>query len=258
MSEQVQQPEQKHPDPQLFLTLIQSLVNLVTGLAWPIVALIFLSILVGNAPNIFRELRSGGNVEASFGTSGLTIKIFERVQNGLIEQATAPPLPGGASKSVTPDTLAEISRLSAAVASNPPPVISMTSAPKVLWIDDRPEGNTGLTKAIKALGIDVVSVEDNSQISVAFQTAKKFDIVITDMSRDRPKDHRAGLKTVEIIKSKYPDVPVIIFAGRYGSEHKHDKLETPIVLITDNPQQVLDMVFRLTLKRVNNSAERAR
>src|SRR5436309_3204462 len=126
MANAMQDPEQKR-DHQLLLGILQPAVALITGLAWPIVAIIFFALLSSKAPDILRELRAGGNIEASIGSAGFTIKVYEKVQKGLIEQATAPQVPGGAPKIVSFGDLAEISRVSAFAAATPSPAIQPNS-----------------------------------------------------------------------------------------------------------------------------------
>ena len=120
---------------------------------------------------------------------------------------------------------------------------------KVLWVDDHPENNAGLSYALQALGMIVVCVGSNDGIADAFAAAGGFDVVITDMYRDAIGSKRAqpegGLETVQIIKGRSTSVPVIIYAGSYAASHANDQLKAPVIAITNDAQVVLTRVTEI-------------
>lgn len=95
----------------------------------------------------------------------------------------------------------------------------------------------------------IVNVQDDNGVDLAFQTADKFDVVITNMSRgNRPQ---AGLRTVQLIASKYFGVPVIIYSGTYGAQHRHEQPNPPVVLATNITRDVFNKVVEIA--RAKNS-----
>src|SRR5688572_6466275 len=91
----------------------------------------------------------------------------------------------------------------------------MPAAPTILLIDDDPEARAlataAIRKALPSVEIDTSVVDDLSFRAVLERDA--FHAVVTDY-RLQWSD---GLKVLDAIRAKYPDVPVVLFTGS-GSE----------------------------------------
>lgn len=79
-----------------------------------------------------------------------------------------------------------------ASASPAPPAIQ-----SVLWVDNHMEGNSLVVDELKKLGVEVVTRLSTDQ-ALALIDTRKFDVVITDMSR--PESPTAGLDLVRAVR----------------------------------------------------------
>ena len=125
---------------------------------------------------------------------------------------------------------------------------------KILWVDDHPEHNVDLQLAFQALGMIVVSIDSNEALDAAFEDARGFDLVITDMGRSevvgrRPADPEGGLRTVSVVAEISPGTPVIIYAGRWAATHLRDAVRAPVIRITNYPPDVFATVTELATKK---------
>jgi CheY-like chemotaxis protein len=230
--------------------IIRASAKVLQAIAWPIAAVILALMLIHFIPLILADLsdvaRGKQSVEMGIGEKGPYVRIVEQtaqVMAGVItQQNSAGDIVNGIGQIQKPDVgqLAKIAA-DAVVESHARAALGSSPITKILWVDDHPENNVGLTSAFEALGMKVVGVKGNDEIPNAFQREGRFDIVITDMTRDSPLDHQAGLKTVELIKRHHPGVPVIIYSAQYAAEHKGDTLPPPVIAITNSPEAV----FRL-------------
>jgi CheY-like chemotaxis protein len=231
----------------LIVELVRSSVSLIVGTAWPVTAAILVVVMISHAGGFLKILNdfmvNKQSLDAEIGTTGVIFKI-QQVQSGLIQQIrTQGPLTTAKLDQIGRDATVAASDLGTRTTS------SSRSAAKVLWVDDHPENNIGLQYAFASLGIVVIAIDTNKNIEEAFRTVGNYDVVITDMSRDLPRDDEAGLKTIDLIRTMHPDVPVIVYAGFYSSKHKTDKLQLPVVAITNDPSEVFTLVTRIAQKR---------
>ncbi len=75
-------------------------------------------------------------------------------------------------------------------------------------VDDEPLVCKSLKRLLGKAGYDVEAFTD-SRIAVEELSNKHFDIIITDLMMDNID----GLKILEIVKEKYPDIKVVIITG---------------------------------------------
>jgi CheY-like chemotaxis protein len=240
----------------LVADVFASLVTLLVGFAWPATVLILIYVVARNADAVHKfinEFMQGKqSVEVSAGpTEGLVVKIVsQQVQSGLNQQiATEAGQVSSEQKSAVRQAADTAATKLVEQAPHPP------ARMRILWVDDHPQNNIGLQYAFQALGMIVVCVDSNLAIASAFATAGDFDVVITDMNRDvvgnRPAEPEAGLQTVQIIRADHPNVPVIIYAGRYSAQHANEPLSPPVVANTNNTQKVFEMVFDIATKKLH-------
>lgn len=243
-------PEKQPPQTQsgsgpnaITVEIIRASAKVLQAIAWPTTAVILTLMLTHLIPLILTDLsdvaRGKQSVEMGIGEKGPYVKIVEQtaqVMAGVItQQNAAGDIINGTGQIQKPD-VGQLAKLAAdaVVESHSRAALGSSPITKILWVDDHPEKNVGLTSAFEALGMKVVDVKGNDEIPNAFQREGRFDIVITDMTQ-------AGLKTVELIKRQHPGVPVIIYSAQYAAEHKGDTLPPPVIAITNSPEAV----FRL-------------
>jgi CheY-like chemotaxis protein len=236
-----------------------SLVTLLVGLAWPATLLILIYMAVQhtnmNAIQTFVSslMRDKQSVEISAGKDGLTFKLVaQQVQHGLSQQLSTKPGEANTAAQRGP-TSPEVKNATSRLMSQnlQPPEARM----KVLWVDDHPQNNIGLQYAFQTLGMIVVCIDSDAGISASFATAGRFDVVITDIARDgdgtRATDRTAGLKTIDTIKSSYPNTSIIIYSGSFAAQHPNDTLAPPVIAITNDPQKVFDLVIDIASKKIS-------
>jgi CheY-like chemotaxis protein len=246
-----------HSGYKLAADIFASLVTLLVGLAWPATVLILIYVVahhtdvsaIQKSVNEFMQDKQSVKLSASL-KEGFAVEIVSRqVQNGLTRQIAAESGQVSSAQRSTVQRVAESAATKLLQQASQSPEARM----KILWVDDHPQNNIGLQYAFQALGMIVVCVDSNAAIAGSFATAGRFDVVITDMYRDavrdRPAEPEGGWQTVKIIKTDYPNVPVIIYAGDYSAQHKDDPLSPPVLANTNDTQGVFSLVFDIALKK---------
>jgi CheY-like chemotaxis protein len=107
----------------------------------------------------------------------------------------------------------------------------------VLWVDDRPDGNRDETRALHALGLQVVTASSNAQAADLLRT-QRFELIISDIRRGEPEPPLAGLELPAVLRRVRADVPAVIY---YVSEVEKPYTEEgqPVV---SRPEQLLSLV----------------
>jgi hypothetical protein len=227
--------------------IIASIVALIVGISWPATLILLIimayshfptwSTITDTARTLFRD-RTVSEVEASMTKEGFKLRL-QMVASGLAAQSRTADGKDPVSPSVATQLSAEgVTKVEAR---------KRARAAKILWVDPHPTNNIGLQYAFQALEIIVVSVQDDDGIEPAFRVAENFDVVITNMVRERSgqQSFEAGLRTVEIIKTMHPGVPVIIYSGVYGEKHRNEVQPPPILLATNVTQDVFTKVTEI-------------
>lgn len=86
---------------------------------------------------------------------------------------------------------------------------------KVLWVDDRPEGNAPLVELFRAAGMHI-DLAPSTEEAVPLFRRRPYDVIISDL--DREGDPQAGVKMLRILEQYNVSVPVLIYAGRFDPE----------------------------------------
>jgi CheY-like chemotaxis protein len=237
--------------------IIASFATIVVGIAWPGAVIWLVMVGYGHLPSketveevLDHEFGQEKLGEATIAISreGVQFQV-KAVNSGLINSPTTAPASEGAQPAPLNSSLAlnlarsSVKSVATVAAEKAWPIAT------ILWVDPHPANNIGLQYAFQSLGFLVVTIQDNDSIDRAFQTARgNVDVVITNMSRrdevEGRIDDRAGLKTVELIKSRYPSVPVIIYSGAYGAAHRNE-VAPPIVLTTNVTEDVFKKVVSI-------------
>ncbi|WP_231905131.1 MULTISPECIES: response regulator [Streptomycetaceae] len=89
----------------------------------------------------------------------------------------------------------------------------------VLWVDDRPEGNSPLVELFRTAGMNV-ELALSTEEAVPLLRRRPYDIIISDF--DRNGDSEAGIKMLRLLEQYHIDVPVLIYTGRFDPERGVD------------------------------------
>jgi CheY-like chemotaxis protein len=112
---------------------------------------------------------------------------------------------------------------------------------RVLWVDDDPWHNTGETRLLRGLGVDV---ENERTTEAAVDRMRKepagFDLVISDWSRGEPGPNDEGPRLLQQLRD---DVrwhgPFLFYAGEASDERKAKAAELGAVAVTIEPDELL-------------------
>ena len=115
---------------------------------------------------------------------------------------------------------------------------------RMLWVDDHPEHNAWERELFRSLGVVIVSVE-STRSAVASLKAESFDVVISDIHRDRePVD---GIDGAMRIREAMPTLPVLFYIQDLTST----PVPEPASGITNEPNELLHLVLdRLERARI--------
>lgn len=111
--------------------------------------------------------------------------------------------------------------------------------PIVLWVDDIPSNNRHERVAMEALGITFV-LSTNTDDALKKLDAKKFDAIISDMSR--PPDDRAGYTLLDTIRGRGDETPFVIYTSIRGPEQFDEAVEHGAVGSTNRTSELINMV----------------
>jgi Restriction endonuclease len=117
------------------------------------------------------------------------------------------------------------------VASGPPqakadsPQLSRTIH-RIVWVDDRPEGNR-LEVAELQRRFDVVTATSTQEGLARISERPGETAVITDAVRveGRQENLNAGLKLLQMVRERYPTIPVYVYCGQSTAESYNEPLE---------------------------------
>jgi CheY-like chemotaxis protein len=237
-------------------TPFEILARVVVGLAWPVTIIILAIYFVQHGTGLVGDVQDlmKGNQQFELNASPTTglhmVVVAQAVQSGLAQQVNSQSggkTPESADVVAIQRTAAQAAIQVSSTAGN------RTYLTKVLWVDDHPSNNVGLSYALQALGIVVVCVDSNRGIDDAFTSAGGFDLVITDMYRDpvgnRPAEPEGGLETVKMVQTHGGSIPVIIYAGSYSAAHANDPLSAPVVAVTNDPRVVFDYAVKVASQK---------
>jgi DNA-binding response OmpR family regulator len=85
----------------------------------------------------------------------------------------------------------------------------MKLAGKILIIDDEPALRQTLARILQQVGLEVTTANDGEQ-GLAFLDSSQFDLVYMDIRMPG----LAGLDVLELMRSKYPGLPVVLFTAQ--------------------------------------------
>jgi CheY-like chemotaxis protein len=110
----------------------------------------------------------------------------------------------------------------------------------VLWVDDTPSNNEFESQALRAFGIAVTFAVD-TEPALKDLSARKFDLVISDMAR--PSSKQAGYALLDAMRTGGNKTPVLIYSSSNAPEHKREAERRGASGATNNPQELVEMAL---------------
>jgi CheY-like chemotaxis protein len=212
---------------------VAQILSAIAQLLWPIVALVLSYWLLPEMKHIFRRISESRNLKIKWGDKELSIQEaadnLQRVVGSLMDAEVA----RGAGQLADSKSTAVGPTLSTLEGTKLPnfghvqlaeiPGASSSSRARILWVDDRPEGNAFEMARLKERGIQIDEASTTEEALRLFEP-QKYSLVITDMYRreDGIKNADAGIDLLKELRSVDPGVIVIAYSGtpskrQYGS-----------------------------------------
>jgi CheY-like chemotaxis protein len=108
-------------------------------------------------------------------------------------------------------------------------LIDMPDQKRVLWVDDKPEGNRHELAALAKLQIEVVTVHSTDEAMARLDTDEEgFDLVLSDWSRPEALEGApsAGLKLLRALAARPRRLPVIVYHGEFDANRRAARRDT--------------------------------
>ncbi len=104
-------------------------------------------------------------------------------------------------------------------------LVDMPDQKRVLWVDDRPEGNRLEAAALAHLQIEVVAVRDTDAAMAQIETdTEGFDLVISDWERPA-EGPQAGLRLLQRLRATGLAVPLVYYHATFGAAERAQRAE---------------------------------
>lgn len=122
---------------------------------------------------------------------------------------------------------------------------------RILWIDDHPENNTFFqNRLIKSYGLVIKNALSAGEAQEML--AEHFDLVISDIGRKKEKD--GGLGTMNAVRSRNAEVPVVFFTNTRGMNLRRRLLEEGALEVV-NDYEMLENIVKERLEWKFGKAE---
>lgn len=210
-------------------------VDLLTGLAWPVVAGVVLWRLL---PAIRGVLASRG---FTISAGGMQISVQQASENlterieDLREQLSA------LKETVDGDGARDATGAASPIAEGLPGLAA------VLWIDDFPENNAFEVDALRRKNVRVLQGRSTAEGLRLLDSHPETSAVITDMGRteDGHADDEAGIELTTRVRERDPELPVLVYASAPAVARTRAKaLDAGATFVTSSATELLEALAR--------------
>lgn len=234
-------------------TVLPAVNSLISTLVWPVFAvwvIVFVAQhhtgLVCDIARVSPYIQTG---EFHAGPFSLSFQTTQSIANALAgaPQTHGPAAPGASSPEgtfapVTPEAAQNLAT-EAVKALDSSGIAAASTALRILWVDPNPGNNINLQVAFQKLGFVVVTIQKDDAIQDAFNLAQGFNVVITNMNRDKVED--AGLSTIKAVHGIQPGIPVIVYSAHWAAIHSNQEETYGVRLISNRTDQVFQTVVNI-------------
>ncbi len=221
------------------IRLIAALADLAGAVIWPI-ALVFVLVFFRKSLRVFLsnlgefKLKGPGGWEAS---ASRQVKLAALL--GAAE-AVSPAAENAPAAAVDPQRIADVVPGARAQLR--------LRGSRVLWVDDRPEGNVLEREALGLLDIEI-GLSRSTEEALAAVRRRDYDLIISDMGR--PQDQRAGYTLLDALRREGNRTPYVIYSSVRGPEATRQAREHGALGCTNSPQELFSMVTDALATRVS-------
>src|SRR5215813_10727938 len=189
------------------------LMNALASLAWPAIAIAFLFILASPIKDLIqsREFNvevAGFKVSVGSSLEKLNAELADikskLAQLEMSNKDDSAPATGASTTEAQNETQAEASK----------PTLRSN---RVLWVDDKPEGNAFAIAQFRSIGLRVDLAKSTAEGMRMFEEADPpYDLILSDIGRteDGRYERTAGLNLLTQIRNVQGDIPVLFFTTR--------------------------------------------
>ena len=112
---------------------------------------------------------------------------------------------------------------------------------RILWVDDRPDNNAYLRKAMEAMGL-AFTLALSTREALAILSSERFAAIISDMGRREGSGE--GYVLLDAVRTNDPRTPFFIYAGSNALEHRREAIRRGAQGSTNSPRELFDMVVQ--------------
>jgi CheY-like chemotaxis protein len=116
----------------------------------------------------------------------------------------------------------------------------------VLWVDDRPENNTLLREAFKAMGVRITLALSTNE-ALDRLSASRYAAIISDMTRS--EGPHEGYVLLDRLRQRDDRTPLFFYSSSTTPEDERKTREHAGQGYTNNPQELFEMVTRALIQR---------
>ena len=110
----------------------------------------------------------------------------------------------------------------------------------MLWVDDRPENNSLLSRALQEVGAQVTtSVSTDDALSRIDR--ERYDLIISDVKR--PEARLAGYELLEAVRRRGLRTPFIFYTSDANPNYAADARKRGAQGLTNNPRELFRLVM---------------
>lgn len=109
----------------------------------------------------------------------------------------------------------------------------------ILWVDDKPENNDMVCRALEELGAHVTTSTSTDDALTKLRR-ERYDVIISDIKR--PEGRLAGFDMLEKLKDAGNDTPLLFFTRDAGPTFVADARHRGAAGLTNSPQELLRLL----------------
>lgn len=130
-------------------------------------------------------------------------------------------------------------------ASSPPRYSEPADAiGRILWVDDHPENNEKHRDWFNAHRIGVYNATNNEDALTLLQM-NRYDVVISDMGRDKGREPLAGLKLLQGMRDRGDSTPFYVFTLHFSDELRRLVADSGGQAVTDASDELYELILPL-------------
>lgn len=116
----------------------------------------------------------------------------------------------------------------------------------ILWVDDKPDNNIYEREAFQAVGLRFTLAISTDE-ALQKLTQDRFAAIISDMGRE--EGPREGYALLDELRKKGNSTPLFFYTSSNSPEHKQETSDHDGQGLTNNPQELFQMVTRSVIRQ---------